>query len=515
MDNKKRIVVATHNKHKVEEIQAILDIDGWELVGLDGLGISDEPVEDADSFEGNARIKARFAHEKTGLAALADDSGIVVDALGGAPGVLSARYAGPNASDSDNNAKLLVSLKGLPSEERSAYFKCVMVFIDEDGSETVAEGTVDGQIAFTPRGSNGFGYDPLFCLTAYEYKRTMAELDASEKNTLSHRYNALRKLKDALSPTPQVGDPAPAATLADDRGRSSLQGRPHRAAATSSSRHPAPVPSHRPACLAEPNVAGPTPSPLCRPACLAEPNVAGPTPSLDKPAQIVAFDFDGTLIDASSPVKLITRLNRNRVMPRRKVFLSLLWGLWYKLGIERDQRKPRRYIFASFRHSHVSDANAIMKNLYHEELRNYLRPQALAAVEEHRRQGAHLIVVSASFEPIIEELCKELDIRDFICTRMEINEDAYTGETLTEPPESEQKLIQFTQWANDKFGEHGWVLTYAYGDHHSDVPLMETALHPVAIDPDKKLEKIAQQRGWTIHMWPLELIAGGSNEESS
>jgi len=218
----------------------------------------------------------------------------------------------------------------------------------------------------------------------------------------------------------------------------------------------------------------------------------------------VVFDFDGTLINTSSPVKLITRLSRDRIMPKWSVFLSMLWGLWYKLGVERDQRKPRRYLFSSFKNSHASDANAIMKNLYHEELRNHLRPQALAALEQHREAGQHIIVVSASFDPIIEELCKELRVEDYICTQMEIIDASYTGETLREPPESEQKLIQFTEWANTKFGAGGWVLTHAYGDHHSDVPLMETAEHPVAVDPDNKLAGIANKRGWPIHIWPLE-----------
>jgi len=423
MNQIKRIVVATHNKHKAEEIQAILDIPGWELVCLDELGITEEPVEDADSFAGNALIKARFAHRATGLASLADDSGIVVDALDGAPGVFSARYAGPGASDADNNAKLLVALKGVPEAERAAHFKSAVAFVDEDGTETVAEGSVHGSIGFELKGSNGFGYDPLFYLKAYDYRCTMAELEAEEKNTLSHRYQALSRLRESLSPA--------------------------------------------------------------------------------APAEIVAFDFDGTLIAASSPVKLIGRLNRDRIMPKRNVLRSLVWGIWYKLGIERDQRKPRRYLFSSFKKSHASDANAIMKNLYTEELRNYLRPQALAALEEHRAKGRHLIVVSASFEPIIEELCKELNIKDFICTRMEVIDGSYTGETLTQPPESVQKLVQFTEWANAKFGIGGWVLTHAYGDHHSDVPLIETALHPVAIDPDKKLEALAKERGWEIHLWPL------------
>ncbi len=150
-------------------------------------------------FLGNARIKARAAHEASGgKAVLADDSGLEVDALDGAPGVYSARYAGEDATDADNNAKLLSALADVPDHDRTARFVCTLVLIDEDGSETVARGTVEGRIGHEERGSNGFGYDPLFLPDVFADGRTLAEALPEEKNAVSHRGNALRELRSKL-----------------------------------------------------------------------------------------------------------------------------------------------------------------------------------------------------------------------------------------------------------------------------------------------------------------------------
>lgn len=192
------IVVATGNEHKVEEIAAALHVDGWEFVALKSLGDFPEPIEDADSFEGNARIKALAAHNETGYAALADDSGLVVDALKGRPGVYSARYAGADAHDEDNNEKLLHDLAGVPHEDRTARFVSVLVMIDEQGCEHVARGACEGHIGVSPRGDNGFGYDPLFLPDVYEGACTMAELTMDQKNAISHRGRALTLLKTQL-----------------------------------------------------------------------------------------------------------------------------------------------------------------------------------------------------------------------------------------------------------------------------------------------------------------------------
>ena len=189
----KKVVAATNNAKKLEEMNRILTQLGWEVVGLRSCGDFPEPVEDADSFEGNARIKALAAHRNTGLAAIADDSGLMVEALGGAPGVYSSRYAGEDATDADNNAKLLRELADVPAGQRAAAYACAIVFIDDDGSEHSAWGTCEGEIGFEPTGEGGFGYDPYFLSADYP-GQTLAQVDARAKDAISHRGKALRSL---------------------------------------------------------------------------------------------------------------------------------------------------------------------------------------------------------------------------------------------------------------------------------------------------------------------------------
>lgn len=202
----KTVVIATNNAHKVAEITTALDFEGWEFKTLREMGLESDPEEDADSFEGNARIKAlaaRAAAEQAlgrPVAALADDSGLEVDALGGAPGVYSSRYAGADGDDAANNAKLLRELAGTPDAERTGRFVCTLVFVDEDGAEAVARGTIEGRIGHAERGAEGFGYDPLFLPDLFDDGRTLAEVTQAEKNAVSHRGNALRALRELLGP---------------------------------------------------------------------------------------------------------------------------------------------------------------------------------------------------------------------------------------------------------------------------------------------------------------------------
>lgn len=189
----KKVVIATNNEHKLEEISRMLaPVTGWEFVSLKSCGEYPEPIEDADNFEGNARIKALAARDNTGLPALADDSGLEVDALDGAPGVFSSRFAGEDATDADNNAKLLELLANVPDAERSARFVCTLVFVDLDGSEIVARGTCEGKIGYEERGENGFGYDPLFVSDDCG-GLTTAEVPPERKDAISHRGQALRE----------------------------------------------------------------------------------------------------------------------------------------------------------------------------------------------------------------------------------------------------------------------------------------------------------------------------------
>ncbi len=206
-----RVVVASNNAHKVKEINEILSMEGCEFVSLQSCGNFPEPIENGESFIANARIKARAAHEETGLPAIADDSGLVVDALDGAPGIFSARYASLEESsagtfayesvDKANNARLLRELAHAGAtnpEQRSARFVCTIIYIDEHGDEHTAMGVCEGVIGFGEQGTNGFGYDPLFFPDTYGYSRSMAELSSEEKNAISHRGAALRALKQQV-----------------------------------------------------------------------------------------------------------------------------------------------------------------------------------------------------------------------------------------------------------------------------------------------------------------------------
>ncbi len=187
-DSPPRLVAATANPHKLTEIEAILGSAVELLPRPADLG---EVIEDGDTLEANARLKAAAVCAHTGQAAVADDTGLEVDALAGAPGVRSARFAGEHANDADNRARLLDELEG--AADRSACFRTVAVVVFPDGRELLAEGMMSGVIAAAPRGDGGFGYDPVFVPDGGD-GRTFAEMSADEKNAISHRGRAFRSL---------------------------------------------------------------------------------------------------------------------------------------------------------------------------------------------------------------------------------------------------------------------------------------------------------------------------------
>ena len=196
------VLIASNNAHKATEIAEALDFPGWEFKTLKQVGVSSDPAEDAETFLGNARIKAHAAQQASGgMPVLADDSGLEVYALDGAPGVHSARYAGEPCDDAANNAKLLDALSDVADEARTARFVCQLVFLDENGNEVDARGTVEGRIAHEAHGENGFGYDPLFLPEVFGFERSLGEAKPEEKNAVSHRGNALRELRAKLSGT--------------------------------------------------------------------------------------------------------------------------------------------------------------------------------------------------------------------------------------------------------------------------------------------------------------------------
>jgi XTP/dITP diphosphohydrolase len=192
----KEIVVATNNEGKVAELRAALANLPVQLLSLRDFSGVTEAVEDGGSFQENALLKAGHYCRQTGKPCLADDSGLMVDALEGAPGVFSARYAGEHAGDEDNNRKLLAELAEVPAERRSGRFCSVLAFCDVDGTAFCATGSCEGLILKELRGKGGFGYDPLFYLPAM--KKTMAELSLAEKNAVSHRGKAVREMAGKL-----------------------------------------------------------------------------------------------------------------------------------------------------------------------------------------------------------------------------------------------------------------------------------------------------------------------------
>jgi XTP/dITP diphosphohydrolase len=201
------MLVATRSAHKLRELRELLALGHGELITLDDLGVVEEPVEDGATFEANAAIKARFGLRASGLPTLADDSGLEVDALGGGPGVRTRRYAGEDATDEANNAKLLAALHGLPPDRRGARYVCVLALALPEGvgprggvALVMTRGTCRGRIAAGSRGSGGFGYDPIFEPAAEPPGgRTLGLWSPAEKNRISHRARAARRMAPRLA----------------------------------------------------------------------------------------------------------------------------------------------------------------------------------------------------------------------------------------------------------------------------------------------------------------------------
>ncbi len=194
-----RLVAATGNAHKLREIERITADFGIELISKSDAGIADLDVEETgETFEENSFLKANEIMKATGMAAIADDSGLMVDALDGAPGVYSSRFAGKDGDDEANNRKLMELMKDVPDGQRGAKFVSVITLCTPEGDVITAKGESPGRIGRIPAGTNGFGYDPLFIPDRYD-GRTYAEITDEEKNVISHRANALRALKEILS----------------------------------------------------------------------------------------------------------------------------------------------------------------------------------------------------------------------------------------------------------------------------------------------------------------------------
>jgi len=190
------LLIGSGNRGKAAELAGLLEGLPWEVRCLADYDPVPPPVENGRTFEENAVKKAAYFSEAFGLACLADDSGLVVDAIGGAPGIYSARYAGPEADDKANNAKLLADLEGVAEAERTARFVCYAAFVRPGEAPHVETGVVEGRIGFRPRGAGGFGYDPLFIPEGHT--RTFGEMQTAEKKRISHRGRALEKMRSYL-----------------------------------------------------------------------------------------------------------------------------------------------------------------------------------------------------------------------------------------------------------------------------------------------------------------------------
>lgn len=190
-----KMILASSNKHKMEEIKKILDKFDIDLQSMAEAGLEGfEIVEDGETFEENSMKKAVTILDELGIDTIADDSGLMVDKLDGRPGVYSARYSGENANADTNNEKLLMELDGVPLDERTAKFVCVISIAFKNGEKICVRGECPGKIGFEKKGENGFGYDPLFIVDGYD--KTFAEISAEEKNKISHRAKALEKLEE-------------------------------------------------------------------------------------------------------------------------------------------------------------------------------------------------------------------------------------------------------------------------------------------------------------------------------
>ena len=197
-----KLLIATHNQGKVREYRALLSDLSLEVTYLDAEGVTFEAEETGATFAENAVQKARAYAAATGLLTWADDSGLEVDAMDGAPGVLSARYGAPEArTDQDRYRLLLAQMAGVPEAARTARFHCVVALASPDGDVLTVDGVCEGRIAFGPRGSHGFGYDPIFLVADTGFAQTMAELDPKHKNTISHRGRAAQAAKRLLRET--------------------------------------------------------------------------------------------------------------------------------------------------------------------------------------------------------------------------------------------------------------------------------------------------------------------------
>lgn len=227
-----------------------------------------------------------------------------------------------------------------------------------------------------------------------------------------------------------------------------------------------------------------------------------PKPSPQDPVKIAAFDFDGTCISGSSPKKLVNVLSRKGKLSLYKLFRIGCWGLAYKFNRPRDDEGVRTRVFSAFAGMPAHEVNEQLCRFYHDRVEPLFRMDADACMFAHLEAGHAVVLVSASFEPIIASAMTEHPIQFALASRMKIDDEGrYTQEVDGLPTEGPAKLTVLTQFADSYFGQGCWELGWAYGDHFSDLKMLEAAKEPCAVTPDGKLAEMARERGWQILDW--------------
>lgn len=221
-----------------------------------------------------------------------------------------------------------------------------------------------------------------------------------------------------------------------------------------------------------------------------------------KPVEVAAFDFDGTCINGSSPKRLVKILVRHNLISPYKTLRVGLWGLAYKLNLPKDPEGVRTRVFSAFKGLPAITVNDFMCRFYQRSIAALYRPDADAAMVAHLEAGHVVVLVSASFEPIIASAMVEHPIQFALASRMKIDaEGNYTDQVEGLPTEGPEKIVVLRKFLNERYGEGGWHLGWAYGDHYSDLEMLEAASNPCAVTPDQKLRRVAERRGWTVLDW--------------
>lgn len=220
------------------------------------------------------------------------------------------------------------------------------------------------------------------------------------------------------------------------------------------------------------------------------------------PVEIAVFDFDGTSIEGSSPVLLVNYLFKCGKLKKRVVSRIALWGLLYKMRLPQNESWVRGLVFSAFEGTPKQEADAFLADFYNKKIACRFRKAADVEIEKHLNAGREVWVVSATFEPIAQQALRQHHFTREISTAMQTDSrGCYTRKVLGLPVEGDEKLHRMVALANELYGEGGWVLTHAYGDHHSDRTLLQRARHPFAVCPDRPLRRIAKRKDWPILEW--------------